>query len=44
VDLQRQGYDPTAFDDPLYVRDDKAGTYQPYSDEALKNAGLPPFA
>ena len=44
VDLQRHGYDPKAFDDPLYVRDDKAGTYQPYSDDALKNAGLPPFA
>lgn len=43
VDLQRQGYDPTAFDDPLYVRDEKAGTYQPYSAEALQNAGLPPF-
>lgn len=43
VDLQRQGYDPSAFDDPLFVRDEKAGTYRPYSDEALKNAGLPPF-
>lgn len=44
VDLQRQGYDPTAFDDPLYVRDDKAGTYRPYSPEALQAAGLPAFA
>jgi len=44
VDLQRHGYDPRAFDDPLYVRDERAGTYRPYSDEALKNAGLPPFA
>lgn len=44
VDLQRQGYDPAAFDDPLFVRDEKAATYQPYSDQALKNAGLPPFA
>ncbi|WEN42727.1 Long-chain-fatty-acid--CoA ligase FadD17 [Thauera sp. GDN1] len=44
VDLQRHGYDPRAFDDPLYVRDERTGTYRPYSDEALKNAGLPPFA
>jgi fatty-acyl-CoA synthase len=44
VDLQRQGYDPRAFDDPLYVRDEKAGTYQPYSEAALRNAGLPPFS
>ena len=44
VDLQRHGYDPRAFDDPLYVRDERTGTYRPYSDEALKDAGLPPFA
>ncbi len=44
VDLQRHGYDPRAFDDPLYVRDERAGTYRPYSDEALKAADLPPFA
>lgn len=44
VDLQREGYDPQAFDDPLYVRDDKSGTYQPYSIETLQSAGLPPFA
>ena len=44
VDLQRQGYDPSAFDDPLFVRDERAGTYQPYSEEALQRAGLPPFA
>ena len=44
VDLQRQGYDPKAFPDPLYVRDEQARTYQPYSEQALKNARLPPFA
>ena len=44
VDLQRQGYDPKAFSDPLYVRDEEAGTYQPYSEEALRKARLPPFA
>ena len=44
VDLQRQGYDPKAFSDPLYVRDEEAGTYQPYSEEALRKARLPPSA
>lgn len=44
VDLQRQGYDPRAFDDPLFVRDEKAGTYRPYSEEVLRDAGFPPFA
>jgi fatty-acyl-CoA synthase len=43
VDLQRQGYDPTAFDDPLYVRDEGRRTYRPYSPEALASAGFPPF-
>jgi fatty-acyl-CoA synthase len=43
VDLQRQGYDPSAFADPLYVRDDGTGTYRPYSPEALAAIGLAPF-
>ncbi|UTW12308.1 long-chain-acyl-CoA synthetase [Marinobacterium rhizophilum] len=43
VDLQRQGYDPVNCPDPLYVRDDRAATYKPYSAEALAEAGLPPF-
>ena len=43
VDLQRQGYAPELFADPLFVRDDSAGTYQPYSLDALARAGLPPF-
>jgi fatty-acyl-CoA synthase len=43
VELQAQGYDPGAFDDPLYVRDERARTYQPYSVAALLHAGLPPF-
>jgi fatty-acyl-CoA synthase len=43
VDLQAQGYDPRAFDDPLFVRDEQGRTYQPYSIEALERAGLPPF-
>jgi len=44
VDLQRQGYDRQAFEDPLYVRDDAGATYTPYSEEALQRAGLPPFS
>jgi fatty-acyl-CoA synthase len=44
VDLQRQGYDDKAFDDPLYVRDEAGATYVPYSKQALARAGLPPFA
>ncbi|WP_010324677.1 long-chain-acyl-CoA synthetase [Marinobacterium stanieri] len=43
VDLQRQGYSPEHCADPLYVRDDKAGTYRPYSADALAAVGLPPF-
>lgn len=44
VDLQREGYDPTVIQDPLYVRDDKAGTYRPYSEAVLAEVGLPPFS
>lgn len=44
VDLQRQGYNPAHFADPLYLRDDAAGTYVPYSEAALQRLGLPPFA
>lgn len=43
VDFQRQGYDPAAMDDPLYVIDDAAGAYVPLNDQALSNAGLAPF-
>ncbi|GAA0796005.1 long-chain-acyl-CoA synthetase [Marinobacterium sediminicola] len=43
VDLQRQGYSPEHCKDPLYIRDDKAGTYKPYSADALAAVGLPPF-
>lgn len=44
VDLQRQGYCPQACQDPLFIRDDQARTYQPYSAAALQRAGLQPFA
>lgn len=43
VDLQRQGYDPLMISDPLYVRDDASGSYQPHSDAVLARNGLPPF-
>lgn len=43
VDLQRHGYDPELCQDPVFVRDDRIGTYRPYSAEALAAAGLPPF-
>src|SRR5690606_16147675 len=44
IDLQRQGYNPELFDDPLFIRDDQAGSYAPFSAELLMRAGLPPFA
>ena len=44
VDLQRQGYDPRAFEDPLYVIDEGEQRYVPYSEETLAKAGFPPFA
>ena len=44
IDLQRQGYNPELFDDPLFIKDDQAGSYVPYSAEALTRAGLPAFA
>ncbi len=43
VDLQRQGYDPKACNDPLFIRNDKLGTYQPYSRAVLGAVGLPAF-
>ncbi|MNG27085.1 long-chain-acyl-CoA synthetase [compost metagenome] len=44
VDLQRQGYCPARCSDPLFIRDEQARTYVPYSLEALMRAGLTPFA
>ena len=43
VDLQKQGYDPQACNEPLYVRNDKAGCYQKYSESVLKAVGFAPF-
>ncbi|QEE23404.1 long-chain-acyl-CoA synthetase [Rhodanobacter glycinis] len=36
VDLQREGYDATQITDPLYLRDDAAGTYVALTPEALR--------
>jgi fatty-acyl-CoA synthase len=44
VDLQRQGYAPTTFNDPLYIRDESSRSYQPYSEQLLDRVGLQPFA
>lgn len=44
VDLQRQGYCPTRCSDPLFIRDEHARSYVPYSPQALTRAGLTPFA
>lgn len=44
VDLQRQGYCPRACSDPLFIRDERTRTYQPYSPEVLARVGLAPFA
>jgi fatty-acyl-CoA synthase len=44
VDLQREGYDPKRTADPLYVRDPKAATYIPVTNENLKALGILPFA
>lgn len=43
-DLQRAGYDPANFSDPLYVRDAADATYVPYTAEALARLGVEPFA
>lgn len=44
IDLQKQGYDPAQFADPVFVKDDANQTYSPYSDEVLQRNGFPPFA
>ena len=44
VDLQRQGYAPSAFSDPLFIRDDSSRSYVPYSSDVLASLGLAAFA
>jgi fatty-acyl-CoA synthase len=41
VELQRDAYDPSRFTDPLFVRDETAGAYAPYSEALLERLGLP---
>jgi fatty-acyl-CoA synthase len=43
VDLQKQGYDPIACDEPIYVRNDKLSCYQLYSNSVLQSVGFTPF-
>jgi len=43
VDLQKAGYNPDSFDDPLFLLDQEAGTYKPYSDTGLKKLAIEPF-
>ena len=44
VDLQKQGYDPIACDEPIYVRNDKLACYEKYSESVMQAVGFPPFA
>ncbi len=44
IDLQRAGYDPGRTQDPLYVRDARAGTYLPVSAASLAALEIAPFA
>jgi fatty-acyl-CoA synthase len=44
IDLQRAGYDPSRTRDPLYVRDARAGSYQPLNAATLAALGIAPFA
>ena len=43
VELQRAGYNPQNFHDPLYVLDKERATYSPYSEYALEKLGVSPF-
>jgi fatty-acyl-CoA synthase len=43
VDLQKQGYNPANFTDPLFVRDEINHTYAPYSIAVLHANHLAPF-
>jgi fatty-acyl-CoA synthase len=43
VDLQRQGYDPAAVKDPLFLLDEKSRSYLPLDATTLERAAIPPF-
>jgi fatty-acyl-CoA synthase len=44
VQLQREGYDPTAVkDDPLFIADPEAGAYVPLTSDTLDRLGISPM-
>jgi fatty-acyl-CoA synthase len=43
VDLQKQGYDPNCFSDPLYLLNHRDNTYSPYSEPGLVQLDVAPF-
>ncbi|MEH6592852.1 MAG: long-chain-acyl-CoA synthetase [Halioglobus sp.] len=43
VDLQKAGYNPDNFSDPLFVLDRELGSYVPYTRAALDSLGVAPF-
>ncbi|MCB1675017.1 MAG: hypothetical protein KDI01_01925 [Halioglobus sp.] len=44
VDLRSQGYDPSRFEDDLYVLDHRARSYLPYSEQLLAELDIQPFS
>lgn len=44
VELQKEGYDPSQFKDPLYVLNHETESYLPYNEAALEVLGIKPFA
>jgi fatty-acyl-CoA synthase len=44
VDLRNQGYNPSLFEDDLYLLDHRAGSYLPYSAELLAELDISPFS
>ena len=44
VDLQKAGYGPGNFSDPLYILDREDCTYSPYSEAALHKLGVAPYS
>ena len=43
VDLQQQGYDPSNFEDPLYVMDKEKSCYVSFAFDVLNKLGVKPF-
>jgi fatty-acyl-CoA synthase len=40
VELQQEGFDPAAIVDPMFFRDDEAGTYVPLTEELARDLRL----